>query len=67
LTVLGFNGELVLCEPPNGESCICVVTATSLNETLIRTYVASEPIKFWVPAHWIKPFPRTKTTHEARA
>lgn len=54
----GFNGEVVLCQPPNGEGCLCTVCGTSLNETLISSFGDySVDIKCWVPTWWIKPMP----------
>jgi len=54
----GFNGEIVLCQPPNGEGCLCTVHGSSLSETLIHShgYYGVE-IQCWVPTHWIKPMP----------
>lgn len=55
----GFNGQVVLCEPPNKESVLCTVHGSSLRETLIRSHgdYGCPVIQCWVPTHWIKPMP----------
>jgi hypothetical protein len=55
--MFGFNGEIVLCQPPNGEGILCTVHGSSLCETLIQSDANGIEIKCWVPTHWIKPMP----------